>query len=84
MVLPIRSFESSATATWPPLEALAKKVGAGIDPGDWPVHHQGVIHGVKVRVSCSAVRRLESRKLPHILGEIAEHWDEYVGDLAAV
>jgi hypothetical protein len=66
------------------LGSLAKKVGAGIDPGDWPVHHQGIIHGVKMRVSCSAVSRVEARKLPRILDEIAEHWDEYVGDLAAV
>ncbi|MGD0541912.1 MAG: hypothetical protein ABSB33_10375 [Tepidisphaeraceae bacterium] len=66
------------------LDALAKKVVAGVDAGDWPVHQQGTFHGVKMRVSCSAVRRLEARKLTGILGDIAEHWEEYVGSLAAV
>jgi hypothetical protein len=66
------------------LDALAKKVVTGVDPGDWPVHQQGVYRDVKIRVSCSAVRRMEARRLTDILGDIAEHWDEYVGGLAAV
>ncbi len=65
------------------LDLLAKKVVAGVDSGDWPVHQQSTIRGVKMRVSCSAVRRLEARKLTDILEDIAQHWDEYVGSLAA-
>jgi hypothetical protein len=66
------------------LGALAERVIEGIDPDVWPIFQQGIFHGVKIRISCSTVRRLEARKLANVLHDIAQRWDEYVGDLAAV
>ncbi|MGD0387733.1 MAG: hypothetical protein ABSC42_02155 [Tepidisphaeraceae bacterium] len=66
------------------LNALAGRIMEGIDPDVWPISQQGIIHGVKIRISCSTVRRLEARKLATVIRDIAQRWDEYVGDLAPV
>jgi hypothetical protein len=66
------------------LNALAERVVEGVDPDDWPIRQEGNSHGVKITISCSTVRRLEARKLANILLDIAQRWEEYVGDLAAV
>jgi hypothetical protein len=65
------------------IESLAEKLRAGKDHNQWPVYIEKAVRGVKVRVSCSAVRRMEARNLASILGNIAEKWDDYVGGLAA-
>lgn len=66
------------------LGALAGEVSAGIDPGSWPKQKTFRIgNGIRGEISCSAVRRVEAKKIGPILRDIARHWTTWIEDLAA-
>jgi len=63
------------------LREMADHVPAGMDPGDWPYHHQRHVGELRLKVICSAIRRLEAREIGARLRDVADHWREYVGVL---
>jgi hypothetical protein len=70
------------------LNKLADRIPSGIDPSEWPlqIEHAFIWRNRRVilTIACSAIRRLEARKLAGILREIAENWDQHVTGLAMV
>jgi hypothetical protein len=67
------------------LEALAKRLPEGLDPSEWPLKLTKRLTGqVSVTVACSAVRRVEARKLDQILRDIAKHWSDRLKSLDVV
>jgi hypothetical protein len=62
------------------LRRLAEKVRAGMDSDIWPVEEvvKGTPRGVKMRVVCSAARRMSGVKIAKRIEETATHWDEYL------
>ena len=68
------------------LRQMADEVPLGIDPGDWPLRKTGRVDasGVKVTVSCSAMRRVDAQSISNELRDIAQHWDKRVAELPEI
>jgi hypothetical protein len=70
------------------LEELADRVPSGVDPSEWPLickHVFGTANRrATISVACSAVRRVVGRDLAKILRDIADRWEEHVGELILV
>ena len=62
----------------------AAGVPAGSDPDDWPMQFSGALDAdVSVRISCSAVRRVEARQIGGILRGVGAGWRHHIESLAA-
>ena len=61
--------------------ALADSIKAGIDPGDWPIRRDVRVGTVKVAVVCTAARRAAAQKMPGVLRDICNHWQDYLSNL---
>jgi hypothetical protein len=62
------------------LNQLAAEVAVGIDAEAWPLHRvvPGIPGGIQVRISCSAIRRLQARDISQVLRGISTRWESYV------
>ncbi len=66
------------------LQEMADDLSLGIDTDGWPFSRSKQFGALLVKVSCSAVRRLESREIALHLRDIAAHWQSYTSQLEAV
>jgi hypothetical protein len=72
-------FLSHAQLIKAALRASAEELRAGIDIGSWPLERSiSGPRGVRMRIVCSAVRRLEALDIARILHDIADHWEERI------
>ncbi len=67
------------------LAVLADKIRAGVDLG-FPFHWQvpNGPSGTSILVSCSALRRVDTREIAEILNGIGQNWERIVSQLPAV
>jgi hypothetical protein len=67
-------------------QTLANEMEAGLDfntwPHVWPV--PGSPRGVRMAIACNASRRRDGLKMPQILKEIDQHWEELIATLPGV
>jgi hypothetical protein len=64
------------------LREVANELRAGIDfsaPISRPIPN--VEKGITVKISCSAIRRLQARDIAAALDEISSHWKEFLKEL---
>ena len=67
------------------IEDLAARVPQGSDPSEWPLKlTRGAGTGARVVVACSAVRRLEARRIARILRDLSTQWRQHLDSLDAV
>jgi hypothetical protein len=66
------------------LRELAEEIRAGID-SDWPVKKDVPSpQGTKTAIYCSAMRRMDGRKIVHVISELQENWDQVIQQLPCI
>jgi hypothetical protein len=65
-------------------EFAADEIPAGIDPGDWPFRREmkNGSSSTRILISCSAMRKIDARKLAAVLKGVANKWQETIESLS--
>lgn len=61
-------------------QGLAKRLEVGVDPDSWPAQWElpDPPPGVRITTACSSIGVIPGREIHKTVGEIADHWREYL------